>query len=85
MLLVVLMTPSDISFRYIQNIYPMMLFASVIGMSIFKIVINDAKLKLNPETSYEEQKIKEFESELQEHEELIEELKKEKNTFDAEK
>ncbi len=82
MLFVVIMTPSDISFPYIQNIYPMMLFASVIGMLLFALVIRD---KNNPKISDEEQKIKELESELEGYDEKIEELRNEIEMLKKEK
>ena len=41
MLMVVFATPSDISFQYVRDIYPLMLFSSVIGVILFSIVVND--------------------------------------------
>ena len=61
MLMIVLLTPPDISFPFVRNVYPIMLFASIIGMLLFSIVIQEARAKMTPETSYEEQKIMEFE------------------------
>ena len=90
MLLVVVLTPQDISFPFVKNIYPLMLFGSVIGMFLFSLVIKEARYKLEPETSYEEQKIKEFENEFEKYDEKIEmleneieKLKKEKNGYDS--
>ena len=67
-----------------------MLFGSVIGMFLFSLVIKEARYKLEPETSYEEQKIKEFENEFEKYDEKIEmleneieKLKKEKNGYDS--
>lgn len=47
MLLVIMLTPAEISFPYIQNIYPVMLFASVIGVILFSIIVNDSIKNLN--------------------------------------
>lgn len=77
MLIIVMLTPPDISFPFVRNIYPIMLFGSVAGMLLFKIVTREAEEKMNPPLSYEKQKIKELESELAEHDEKIEELKNE--------
>ena len=41
MLTVVILTPPEISFPYVCDIYPLMLFASVIGMAIFAVVVKD--------------------------------------------
>lgn len=41
MLLVIMMTPPEISFPFITGIYPMMLFSSVIGVILFSIVVQD--------------------------------------------
>ena len=88
MLMVVIATPSDISFTFIHNIYSIMAFASVVGILLFSIVIKEARRNMSPQLSPEEQKIKEFECELEEYdariEELkteIEELKKEKDSY----
>ena len=84
MMLVVLMTPKDISFPFISNIYLLMVFASVVGMLVFSIVVHEAKEKMNPTPSYEEQKIKELEDTLVEHIEKIEDLKMEINELKKE-
>ncbi len=77
MLVVVMLTPSNISFHYVETIYPIMLFASVTGMLLFSIVIHEAKEKMNPKPSYEEQKIKEFEEALEKHTTKNEDLRNE--------
>ena len=81
MLLIVVLTPSYISFPFVSDIYPLMLFGSVIGMFLFSLVIKEsAKKSLKSQPSYEEQKIMEFEKEFEELKKEIEELKKEKNS-----
>lgn len=80
MMMVVILTPADISFPFVRNVYPIMLFASIIGMLLFSILIQEARESVNPTLSYEKQKIKEFEEELEKHhlhnEELKDEIKK---------
>ena len=77
MLLVVVMTPPNISFPFVEDIYPMMLFASVIGMLLFTLVVKERKKEINPQLSNEEQKINELENELERYDERIEKLKNE--------
>lgn len=77
MLLVVVMTPPDISFPLIQKIYPEMLFASVIGVILFSLVIKDQREKINSENAYDEIK-DDLEDELESNKE-IQELKNEIN------
>lgn len=74
MLMVVMMTPQDISFPFVQNIYPVMVFASLTGMLLFSIVIKEAKEKMNPSPTDEEQELEEIKGE---YDEKIEELKNE--------
>lgn len=76
MLIVVVLIPSDISYPLIQNIYPIMLFASVVGMLLFSIVIKELKEHIN-QPSIEEEKIKELENKLEGYGEEIEKLKNE--------
>ena len=80
MLIVVIATPQDISFPFIHDIYLLMVFASVIGMLLFSIVIKETRRNMNSELSYEEQKFNEFENEIKELKKEIEELKNEKNS-----
>jgi two-component system LytT family sensor kinase len=77
MLLIILLTPPNISFPFIQNIYPIMLFASVTGMLLFSIVIRGIREKLDGKPSEEEQRISELENELKEYGEKIEKLENE--------
>lgn len=75
MFLIVMLTPSDISFPYIHNIYPLMLFASVVGIIVFSLIIEDEREKLES-SGDEETLIDELEEGLKGNEE-IKELKNE--------
>lgn len=69
MLLVVMATPPEISFDYIRNVYPIMLFASVIGIILFTLVIRDEKYRVkSPEE--EDSLIEEIEDGLEIHDEI---------------
>ena len=55
-----------------------MLFASIVGMFLFTVVIKETKTKTSIQLSHEEQKIKEFKDELETYyDEKLEELKNE--------
>lgn len=82
MLLIVILTPADISFPYIGTIYPIMLFASVIGIILFSIVVREERQKNESSLSYEELKIKEFKNE---YDEIIEDLRNEIKDLKEEK
>lgn len=77
MLMVVIVTPSDISFPFIQNIYPIMIFASVSGMLLFSIVLKDRREKMTPTIRDEEEKINRLNNNLEECSEKIEQLENE--------
>ena len=77
MLMVVILTPPDLSFPFIQNIYPIMIFASVSGMLLFSIVLKDRKEKMNTTIRDEEDKIKHLKNDLEEYSERIELLENE--------
>ena len=89
MLLVVLMTPPDISFPLIQKIYPEMLFASVVGVILFSLLIRDEREKRNSSTTLDEiendikkevdgnEEIEELRNEIKWLKKEINELKKE--------
>ncbi len=77
MLMVVILTPSDISFPFIQNIYPIMIFASVSGMLLFSIVLKDRREKMTPTIRDEEEKINRLNNNLEECSEKIEQLENE--------
>lgn len=70
MLLVVLMTPTNISFPFIQNIYPEMLFASVIGVVLFSLAVKDKKQKMDPPSNGEDDLIDEIEQEIRGNDEI---------------
>lgn len=77
MLMIVLLTPPDISFPFVKDIYPVMLFASVVGMLLFSVVIWEERQKSDEEISDELLKIKEIEAKLESNNEQIVELKSE--------
>ena len=80
MLLIVILTPPDISFPFVRNIYPIMLFASVIGVILFSIVIKDKREQTQPSSIDEE--IEEIETDLESNDEIKElrnEIEKIKN------
>lgn len=77
MLLAVMLTPADISFPYVKNIYPIMLFSSVVGMTLVSILIMEEKQKTELTLSEEEREIEELKSKIKRHDEKIEELKNE--------
>ena len=85
MLLINLLTPESISIGYINDIYPLMLFAAVLGMILFLMIIKENN---DDEVSYEQLRINEFENTLDEYQHEIEQLKediellKNKNDFD---
>ena len=85
MLMIVMLTPPDISFPFVKDIYPVMLFASVVGMLLFSIVIWEEKQKRNTKPSDEELKINEIEDELKGNKEKIEKLEKEIEDLKKEK
>ena len=78
MLMIVVLTPPDISFPFVKDIYPVMLFASVVGMIVFSIVVREERQKANPEPSDEELKIREMESEIESLRQEMNEFKKER-------
>lgn len=76
MLLIVILTPNEISFQYIEDIYPLMLFASVMGMALFLMIVRE-QTRPKKEISYEELRMNEMENTLEEHIDRIEELEEE--------
>ena len=78
MLVIIIATPPTISFPFIEDIYPIMLFASTVGMFLFAVVIKETKTKTSMNITHEEQKIREFKEELESYyDEKLEELKNE--------
>ena len=85
MMMIVLLTPPDISFPFVKDIYPIMLFASVVGMLLFSIVVIEERQKIDPELTEEELKIQKIENELKENTEKIEALENEISKLKKEK
>ena len=86
MALVVWFTPPNISIEYVSDIYPLMLFGSVLGMILFVMIFKE--VKSNKGLSYEEFRIRELENTLDEFDDEIEKLRedvellKEKNDLE---
>lgn len=76
MLLVVFLTPPNISIPLINQIYPLMAFAGVIGMILFKMITKEAKTGVR-EINYEELRINELENTLDEYSDKLEKLEEE--------
>lgn len=76
MFLIVVISPTNISFPFVRKIYPVMLFAAVVGITLFSMIIKEEKQEIKS-LSYEEMKIKEFENELEVFDSRIEELEAE--------
>ena len=76
MLMIVVLTPADISFPFVSDIYPLMLFASVTGMVLFLMIVREGKIN-KKEISYEELRFKEMENSLYELGEKVDELEEE--------
>lgn len=74
MLMIVMISPPNISFPYVRHIYPIMLFGSVIGIILFTMIIREEKQSTKKPLSYEELKIKELENELEGYDARIEDL-----------
>lgn len=74
MLIIVFLTPSNISIPYVSDIYPLMLFANVLGMILFVMILKEQKSGDKKPITYEELKIKEMENMLEEYDEKIEKL-----------
>ena len=72
MLLIVFLTPQNISIPYINDIYPLMLFGDVLGMILFIMIFRE--VKSDKKISYEELKIRELENTMDEYEDTIEKL-----------
>lgn len=69
MMVVILMTPQDISFPFIHNIYPKMLFASVVGIILFLLAIKTIKEDMEYSNS-KESIIDELSDEIGENDEI---------------
>ena len=77
MLLIIMMTPASISFRFVEDIYILMVFASVIGMSLFIMIVREQKSDSKKKISYEELRLNEFENTLDEYADRIDQLEEE--------
>jgi two-component system LytT family sensor kinase len=51
MLMVIVMTPSEISFPFIGRVYPVVLFASVVGIILFTMLIREEREKMQAENA----------------------------------
>jgi two-component system LytT family sensor kinase len=85
MLLIVVISPPNISFPSIRHMYPVMLFGSVVGMILFSMILKEEKMDMKKPMTYEEMKIKEFETELEVYDDRIEELEAEIEQLKKEK
>lgn len=74
MMLIVVLTPPSISIGYINDIYPLMVFGSVLGMILFLMIIKEDKYNA---ITYEEMRINEFENTLDEYQDKIDQLEEE--------
>ncbi len=72
MLLIIVLTPPNISVPYINDIYPLMLFGDVLGMILFIMIFREVKSDNN--ISYEELRIRELENTLDEYDDRLEQL-----------
>lgn len=77
MLLIVVLTPPSISFGYIEDVYPLMLFASVLGMILFLMIVREQKDNSKHDISYEELRINELENTLDEYMDKVDDLQEE--------
>lgn len=77
MLLIVLLTPKEISFGYVENVYPLMMFASVVGMILFLMIVREEKDNDKKVISYEELRINEMEHTLDEYMDKVDQLEEE--------
>lgn len=84
MLLIMFLTPPTISVPLINKIYPLMLFAGVVGMILFKMITKEAKTGVS-EISYEELRINELENTLDEYNDKLEQLEEEIELIKQEK
>ncbi len=76
MFLILVMTPKNISINYVNDIFPPMLLAAVLGMILFLMIIKEIKSDKS-NISYEELRINEFENTLDEYEDKISQLQEE--------
>ncbi len=72
MMLIIVLTPPNISVPYINDIYPLMLFGDVLGMILFIMIFRE--VKSDNGISYEELRIKELENTLDQYDDRLEQL-----------
>lgn len=72
MLLIVWLTPQNISIPYINNLYPLMVFGNVLGMILFLMIIKEQEKP--DEIDYEELRIIELENAVNEYQNKIDKL-----------
>ena len=72
MLLIILMLPDSIAFAIVYEIYQPVLFTSVIGIVLFKLVIKTPKEKLKQKDDGEIEKLKELLNKQEERIKLLE-------------
>lgn len=77
MLIIVILTPPNISIPFIANVYPFTLFGSTLGMILFIMIIKEEKKDSKKEISYEELKIRELENIIDNHSDKIDDLESE--------
>lgn len=75
MLFILLYVPSSMDVQLVNSIYPPMLFGSVVGIVLFKLVIKDNEEKSKNKKDIHEE-VDELKESLKEHEEKIDRLEK---------
>ena len=75
MLFILLYVPSSMDVQLVNSIYPPMLFGSVVGIVLFKLVIKDNEEKAKNKKDMHEE-VAELKESLKEHEEKIDRLEK---------
>lgn len=75
MLFILLYVPSSMDVQLVNSIYPPMLFGSVVGIVLFKLVIKDNEEKSKNKKDIHEE-VAELKESLKEHEEKIDRLEK---------
>lgn len=71
MLLIIWLTPENISIPYVQTLYPLMLFGNVLGMILFLMIAREEK---NKDIDYEELRINELENTVEEYQDKVDRL-----------
>lgn len=79
MLLIMLMVPGRMGFNIVQSIYAPMLFSSIVGIVLFKLVIKEYEEQAKPPKKDNESEIKELKELLIKQEEKINQLEEKIN------